>query len=131
MRLDDLFVFKPEYDAVVKQRDELNAELAQYNQDMKDAAGELLVEMPRPGTDMAKVMIANRLLRNERDAFRAELQHARELIADLTEKVTELENEQGLAEERRQFNATIADLRAEIAYLDGCRRAEGEVSEPS
>lgn len=38
-------------------------DLEQLVQDKKDAAGELLIEVPEPGTPMSKLMIANSLLR--------------------------------------------------------------------
>jgi len=46
------------------------AELDELRADLKDASGELLVPIPDPGTYMAKLMIANRLLSRERDALR-------------------------------------------------------------
>lgn len=39
--------------------------------DVRDAAGELLVPMPEPGTDAAKMLLANRMLARERDEARA------------------------------------------------------------
>jgi hypothetical protein len=55
----------------------LRAELAEARRDVELAAGELVVAMPKPGTDMARVMIANAMMRRERDALRAELAEAR------------------------------------------------------
>jgi len=42
----------------------LEERVEQFEQDQRDAAGELLIEVPEPGTDLAKVMIGNAILRN-------------------------------------------------------------------
>lgn len=56
------------------------AELDEAQRDVAKAAGELLVEMPEPGTDMARVMIANSMMRRERDEARAALTELIELL---------------------------------------------------
>ena len=48
----------------------LRAELAEARRDVEQAAGELIVAMPEPGTDMARVMLANAMMRRERDEAR-------------------------------------------------------------
>jgi hypothetical protein len=48
----------------------LLAELAEARRDVEQAAGELIVAMPEPGTDMARVMLANAMMRRERDEAR-------------------------------------------------------------
>jgi len=69
--LEHLSPFPPEH--IVKSMrawlPEALAELDELRADLKDAAGELLVPIPDPGTYMAKLMLANRLLKNERDAL--------------------------------------------------------------
>jgi len=50
---------------------DLFAELRAAREDMKAAAGELLVRMPEPGTDMARLLLANRMLMRERDRLRS------------------------------------------------------------
>ena len=47
----------------------LRAQVAQYEADARDAAGELLVAIPTPGTDAARVMVASRIMRGQRDAL--------------------------------------------------------------
>ncbi len=42
----------------------------QCQQDLKDAAGELVVPMPEPGTDMAKLLSANVILRQREERLR-------------------------------------------------------------
>jgi hypothetical protein len=51
----------------------LKNELAEARRDIEMAAGELMVAMPEPGTDMARVMHANAMMRRERDRLRAAL----------------------------------------------------------
>ena len=59
----------------------LRAAIAQYEADARDAAGELLVPIPTPGTDAAKVMVASRIMRGQRDEARAELADLRRKMA--------------------------------------------------
>lgn len=48
---------------------DLERQVAAYRQDMKDAAGELRIELPEPGTLISKMLIANVLLKGQlRDA---------------------------------------------------------------
>jgi hypothetical protein len=42
---------------------DLAREALAYRKDLEDAAGELLIPLPEPGSDMAKMMTANALLR--------------------------------------------------------------------
>lgn len=65
-----------EHEAHEKTRAERDRLLA----DLKAGAGELLVPCPEPGTDMARLVGANRLLRRERDAAREERDRVR--VAD-------------------------------------------------
>ena len=58
----------------------LRAEVAKVRQDYHDAAGELLVNIDdaQPGTLVAKLLTANRIMARERDALRAEISALRE-----------------------------------------------------
>ncbi len=53
---------------------QLKAELAQCQQDLKDAAGELRIPMPEAGTDMARLLSANVILRQREARLREALQ---------------------------------------------------------
>ena len=57
-------------------RDRLTVEVGRHQADLAAAAGELLVVVPRPGTSMAKVVRANRLLVAEVGRLRADLSDA-------------------------------------------------------
>lgn len=48
----------------------LIAELQQHRADLRAAAGDLPVPLPAPGTDMARLLTANRLLRHENERLR-------------------------------------------------------------
>jgi hypothetical protein len=56
----------------------LRAENERLTKDLSDAAGELLIEMPEPGSVMSKLLSANILLRRENDRLRSELAATRE-----------------------------------------------------
>lgn len=86
------------------ERDAARAKLAAALNDTADAAGELLVPIPEPGTMVAKLLAANAIMRRERDDARAT---AREKARDEAAAVTRCENaerrlaqsvEQGLAD---------------------------------
>lgn len=49
---------------------ELIAEVRGLQSDLKDAAGELLVDAPEPGTEKAKLVSANVLMRRENQTLR-------------------------------------------------------------
>jgi len=72
----------PEYesDALAAIR-KLCAELEAARADVVAASGELMVEVPSPGTDMARVMLANAAMRRERNEAREELQRMSEALA--------------------------------------------------
>ena len=56
----------------------LTAERDQLLADLRDAAGELLLPLPVPGSDQAKLLSANRLLRSEVRTLRLALADAQE-----------------------------------------------------
>lgn len=55
---------------------------AKLMQDLKDAAGELLVSIPEPGTEKAKLLIANRLMISKVDQLQGRITQFKELIRD-------------------------------------------------
>jgi DNA repair exonuclease SbcCD ATPase subunit len=60
-------------------------EREEAREDVVKAAGELLVSVPAPGTDLARCLSANSIMRRERDAARAELAEARTEVTRLRE----------------------------------------------
>lgn len=54
------------------------AEVQALRKDMEDAAGELLIEIPEPGSVASKMLMANVLMRRERDTLRSEVQRLTE-----------------------------------------------------
>lgn len=75
--------------ALARTPEDAGAEVAKHRKDLADAAGELLLPIPEPGTPMAKMMRANRLMRDERDALRTQLATAEARAKDLGEKCDE------------------------------------------
>lgn len=76
-----------------KERDEAKAELAAYRRDAELAAGELRIPCPEPGTIASQLLIANTILRKERDALKthesgleADLRNMQEAAAILTKE---------------------------------------------
>lgn len=67
----------------------LQAQLATHQQDLELAAGELLIPIPEPGTDVARLMRANRLLLQENNRLRGEL-HAQGTSQGTTPEVEAL-----------------------------------------
>jgi hypothetical protein len=53
---------------------EAQATVAGLREDVRIAAGECLVPVPEPGTDMARLLIANRLLKQRAEAAERELE---------------------------------------------------------
>ena len=76
----------------------------EHQRDLEDAAGELLVKLPLPGTDTAKVIRANRLLTKERDEAWRELVEVKSKYQDLLEKLD------AIANEKESFLSTIHKL---------------------
>lgn len=66
----------------------LRAELAAAREDVVDAAGELLIDVPPPGSDMAKVLVANKMLRRELAARDVEIARLRESLNEISEYAT-------------------------------------------
>lgn len=124
------------------------ARLEQLERDFKDAAGDLPVPLPEPGTDMAKLVAANALLRREKERVRNDVEKARRMVAaqvieslmpvgPLTNKVPSrylalveehISEDFGLTEEDIEETFKIESERrdARQRLLDTLRRAEAE-----
>lgn len=63
----------PTYDALLEECCAKEKALIAATDDIRLAAGELMILMPKPGTDMSRMMLANVAMRRERDAARQEL----------------------------------------------------------
>lgn len=61
------------YEAMRRECDALREQLEAMQKDMEEAAGELPMPIPEPGTDMAKLMSANILLRRENERLRHQI----------------------------------------------------------
>ena len=114
--------------AVIAERDRLAGELEAARQDVEDAAGELLVSIPPPGTEGAKVLLANVAMRRERDKAREESNALRAEVERLTKERDALkaENAAGLdvaAEHRRHFRERAEKAEADLARLAPLRQA--------
>ncbi len=59
-------------------------ELAMHRADLAAAAGELMVPIPAPGSESAKLMRANRILRGMNDELHREVRDLRDRVAALT-----------------------------------------------
>jgi len=80
----------------------LLARLKEHEKDLADASGMLMVDLPEPGTKIAKLLRANRLLITEKDKAKVQIREQKEQIIKLTEK------EQILCKKIR----TLEDLRS-------------------
>jgi hypothetical protein len=88
---------------------ERDAQLAEARRDVIEAVGELLVPVPEPGTDAARVMIAGRIMRRERDDARTQLDAAHEQLREADAVIEDVHG----AVSGRDDNGMIAYLAAE------------------
>ncbi len=104
---------------------EMHAELAEARRDIEMAAGELMVAMPQPGTDMARVMLANAMMRRERDEARRERDRLREAVEVLQTDVYNLTQKviPNIRKERDDAEAELAEVRREAERLRDIFRA--------
>lgn len=98
---------------------ELREGIGLTEDDVRVAAGELMVEMPEPGSPMARVMVANALIRKERNEANEEVSRLRarddnNCALEFAERIGELvaENHQlrAGAEARRVAHERLAEL---------------------
>ncbi len=120
-------------EASLAQRDET---IQRYRADLSAAAGECLVPLPEPHSDLARVLSANVLLRAERDLKQTQIGEHKDFIQRLleaaglcdpetldeaVEAVSTLLNQAGVSEEQRvraeKAEAAIAAAQAEVNDL--------------
>jgi hypothetical protein len=63
---------RADLEALLAEREGMKAEIEALREDLRLAAGELLVPIPEPGSDMSRLLSANVLLRRENERLRAE-----------------------------------------------------------
>jgi hypothetical protein len=102
-----------EVQALRAELSECRAQLEKARADVVAASRELLVEAPEPGTDMGRVMIANALMRRERNLFRDASEAAELRIVELR---AELE---GCWDSRCEIAAKLWYERTRADGLDG------------
>lgn len=93
----------------------LRAEVERHEADLRDAAGDLPVEVPRPGTEAAKLLRANRLLR-------AEVERLRMIQDQLRQWLHKCGNE-SVAE---GCDASVVAYSRVLAEMDALAREDGE-----
>lgn len=58
-----------------RERDDLKEEVTKYHADLEVVSGLFLVDVPEPGTDIARLMLVNRRLKRELEALRRPCTH--------------------------------------------------------
>lgn len=113
-----------ERDLLSKRIDELESENAQWRKDVEDAAGELLITIPKPGTEASKMLLANRAMRRERDASNESNVSFSRKLGELSEMLaayglpSEPKALAGAIERERAANRNqIVELEKEVASL--------------
>jgi len=106
--------------------EKLRAEVSIRDRDLSDAAGEMVVPIPEPGTVEAKMMIANRLLKAELEAERKARSEAEDLFSGQTEVVCCIADALGfdisrpsgeVVEEIERIRARVAELEAQTTPM--------------
>jgi len=62
-----------EFNELSAKHSEMFRELNVYKEDLKQAAGELMLPLPKPGSDMARVCVVNRVLKNKIQKLESEM----------------------------------------------------------
>jgi hypothetical protein len=89
-------------------------------EDLRLAAGDLPIVLPEPGTDLARLVTANRLLRRERDTYAAQLAEALALLAETRRKAARIHSmaqASWLARDDQQWHSDLHAILQEIASL--------------
>jgi hypothetical protein len=71
------------FSQLAQRLEETERQLAIHEQDLTDAAGELMIQVPEPGTDIAKMMHANRMLKYQIDDKREEIRDLKARLSDI------------------------------------------------
>jgi len=96
---------------------DLRREVGQLQGDQVDAAGELAIPLPEPGTNTAKLLSANVQLRRERDGLQAELATHRAISTQAVAVLHQLHVQEGLD---LDGEVTLLMARVRVASGGGC-----------
>lgn len=66
---------------------QLEYTISLYEKDLIDAAGELMVDVPEPGSEKAKMLFANKILRNRNQEFLSKTVDLKHNISELKESL--------------------------------------------
>lgn len=113
--------------AALSGRDELMARLQSAEKarddarkDAVEAAGELRVSVPEPGTDMARLLVANRLLKRRAERALDELDVAQDNLVKHNQAFMDVQDRCNAASnERDALKADLDALRKHVAVLGG------------
>jgi hypothetical protein len=105
-------------------REEAERQLTEARADVIAAAGELLVPVPPPGTDLARLLSANVLLRRALSASRDEGERLRRVV-DAAEAYVALHEPQNATRFWDESRARLDDLRAALAALGAKENDDG------
>lgn len=98
--------------------EDLRTDLDVRDQDMREAAGELMVPLPEPGSDLGKVVSANSILRQQRDRLEDDVRSWRDR-ARAAEAYIALIPEAVLTGQRREAYEAWRDIRDEAEVCGG------------
>lgn len=62
---------------------ELRKELDVYKEDLKQAAGELMLPLPEPGSDMARICVVNRLLKYDIEKLNKNINFTNDVLEEI------------------------------------------------
>ena len=115
LKVDEVLAANEELEIVRAERDVLA-------EDLRLAAGDLPIALPEPGTDAARLVVANRLLRRERDTYAEQLAGTLALLAE-TRRALYLFRNEWLHYFETNFDGSTAPMVAMISALEATEKA--------
>lgn len=95
--------------------------VAAYDGDVQDAAGEYLIPVPTPGTPMAKLLVANVLMRRRNETFNSLVNCVRREIAERAAWLSSLPGGSCGNQPPEGLIAAEVATRDALAEIDGAR----------